>query len=512
MNLLLGQPSWTRVFREAGGHCAAIKDLRDKQRKFNTRLNRIQVFDHRNDEEVTSEWKIAGAKIGINTDEEGRVYVEVVDESPAAGQATVNLYKAAGRGAGDKVATGSAADNGTVTLAATNSSGMTGSVKLGVVAASDNDDKHQLYIFPDYPSRATVIWDGSVAEDAESKGRFLDACQLVESNLRSSVEVMVDALRDWIQNRFANLMKSGQATAITSTAADDGTGQVDTVHAGVIEDARLNMSHETSPSAQTIRENAVSAGAGVFDDTNNAGRGSMAAPTVEEWAPDGVITFICDDDTLGSERFTAQLVETGTGLKFSPLDDNSLQVKKNWSDPLLGVRIALLNRTLAFDASDAANFATAADYTINGETINNTSDGSLFMKMTGSAGAWVIEFYKAATMNSDTLVGITPAAAANAIVGINQQKGSGLSGIAKIGSAPVAGSTRTLKLQVFKKKNASGVPDRFQVTVTVASRGEFADAFAKAFRYRLNSAAAAETIPEGLVRAGTFMPYSVRDV
>jgi hypothetical protein len=77
-----------------------MKELRDKERKFDIGSNRIQAVDFKNNGvDFTSAWTFAGAKIGYNTSEKGELFVRIADETPGAGQAQVSLYRATGAAA-----------------------------------------------------------------------------------------------------------------------------------------------------------------------------------------------------------------------------------------------------------------------------------------------------------------------------------------------------------------------------------------------------------------------------
>lgn len=514
-NLALGQTVWNRLFREMGLFCAVVKDLRDKERKLNSRRNRIQivVLDGNLSVEANpcSNWKLTGLKIGTNTDEDGFLWVRITKDAPGGGQGTVDLYKAAGGGGGNKVATGSATYGNLLTFAASNSSGVGGTVSLGTVSASEANDNHQLQVFPDWPLRAPVVWDGSVSEDPDSTKIFLDTLKSAERNVQGAIAAVLNGFTQWLQGRWADLLVSGASDPMDATTTVAG-GLVSTTYVGLLEDGRADMHDETTPAAQTVVRNYVTGAGGVFD-ANNQGQGAFATPSVDEWAGNGVVTCVCVDPTVGSEQFVVTFKDSVTGITTQAL--NNLQVKQLYSDPSIGIHGALLTRTLAFDAGDATNFATAADYTITGETPSNTNDGTLYMKIVVGvidATKWKIQFFSASTYASSSLVAQTDEGAANAVVGINQYAGKGITGTAKIGSAPAANSTRTLKLQTFRTINLNGVPDKFTVALTVNTRGEFTDRIAELFRYHLNSAVAgAQTINEGYARAGTFPAYSVRD-
>lgn len=78
-----------------------------------------------------------GVRPHMNTADNWKIYVTVTDETPGAGQARVSLYMDSGRT--QKVAEGSAANGASCTLAEQNDSGLSGTVTLGTVSATDSD-------------------------------------------------------------------------------------------------------------------------------------------------------------------------------------------------------------------------------------------------------------------------------------------------------------------------------------------------------------------------------------
>lgn len=512
-NLALGQTTWNRFFRELGLWLAAIKALRNEARRFNAKRNRTQVFEINDTLSSTSEWTLTGVKIGTNTNEDGLLFVRITDETPGAGQATVDVYKTTGGGGGDKVATGSGANGATIALAAANSSGLTGTVKLATIGASESNDLHRLQVFPDWGLRAPVVWDNTVSTDPESNRIFLAALPRAESLVESAIAQMENGLRSWLATRWAQLMKSGQSEPITNdTTTTDGL--VEVTYSGLLEDGRVNMRDETTPAAQTIVKNVVAAGAVSFD-SQNQGAGAMSAPSMEEWAIPGTVRYECIDSTIGAEEFAVSIIDAVTGE--ATKSENALRINETFADPLLGIRAALLTRSIALPSGASTNFSTTmTDHNVTGETAENTNDGFLYLKVVAGTidpAKFCVEFYKASSYGTDEIVGKTAEGAANATVAINERKTSGLGGTFKLGSAPAALGTGTLNLKVFKTKNTNGVTDKFEHAVTVTSRGEFQDGIAKSFSYALNSAASgAETLDDSYVSAGTFPAFEVRDV
>lgn len=82
-----------------------------------------------------SAWSFTGVRPGFNTSSDWKLYVKLTDESPGAGQALVQVYSDSGRTA--LVASGSANNSSTVTLAEQNSSGLSGTVALATPSSSN---------------------------------------------------------------------------------------------------------------------------------------------------------------------------------------------------------------------------------------------------------------------------------------------------------------------------------------------------------------------------------------
>lgn len=503
-NLAKGQTAWSKLFREFGLPLGVDKQLCDVERKFSAARGRIQVVEQNDTAASTSAWALSGVVIGTNTDEDGLIYVRITDESPGAGQATVNLYKTTGGGGGDKVATGSAANGAVVTLTASNSSGLTGTVTLGTVGASESDDKHRLLVLPDWTVRARSVFDLSESEHAALLREWGNMCQKIEGDIRTArgrVSAFVSTL---MGTRIATFNRSGETTAISRDTVNDENA-IETVFTGLLEIMRDNMADETSPAAQTILKRTVTAGSASFD-SSNQGLGALSTPTMAEWAGDGLITLTCVDGTIGAEQFrlTQRLDVTGESREA----DNYLTVKRAFADPKLGITATTLTRTHTFTGSTNDISTTSSDWTFNGESSANTNDGILYLKVTGSTGAWVVSAYTSTTYDTSVRVWAATAGAAAATVAFS---GSGMTGTLKIGTAPTTGNTATVNLNPFRTNGTNGVPDKITVDVTVTRLGEFQERLTDLFGYKLNSAASSETIDDSYVTAGTFPPYEVAD-
>lgn len=513
-NLAKTQAQWTKLLRRSGFFASEVKKLKDIEQAFDSKRARIQVKEENDTASSTSAWTFSGAVYGTNTDEQGRLYVRITDESPGANQATVNVYKATGGGSGDKVATGSAANGATVTLAAANSSGLTGTVVLGTVGASESNDAHHLRLFIDFPLRANALWDGSEVTDNDVLESTLAGCAAIQQSVTSAIDAAISAWSSFLAVEWAAFNSSAQTVPIRRGTEDDGTGAISAVYTGLLEDGRVNMIDEATGGAQSVAGSTVTSGAGSFD-SRNTGQGTMAAPSMEQWAAAGTITARCVDGTVGAELFELDFVETTTLIR--RVAANRLRVGKSYSDPRIGIRAAQLVRTLALSGGTGGtnDFGSASSWTITGESPSNTNDGILYLKIiagTIDITKWKVQVYKSPAYTTDSLVAESDEAAAGGAPGLNAKRASRLTGVAKIGASPTVNYTRTLNLQTFRTQSASNLaPDKFTLAVTSTARGEHQDALARAFGYALNYVTdGSQTIDEGFVIAGTFPPFEVR--
>jgi hypothetical protein len=508
-NLARSQSDWNKLFRELGFYFSVLKDLRDRKRRHSLVRNRISIKDESNVNAFTSSWNLSGVNIGTNTDDQGRIFVRIVDESPGANQATVNLYRATGAGGADLVATGNGANGATITLSASNSSGLTGTVVLGTVTANEANDNHYLRVFPDYATRARALFDGTETDHLTLLNGVTETCKFVEGQLSQCESLWKSALTTFLRSRWSSFHKSSGADGVSKNTTTD-QGAITTSYSGQLEDARQNMSDELTAGAQKVLKNTVSAGS-VTANAANQGVGTWTGPTLEEWARDGLITITCIDRTIGSEKFSVSQKVTTTGDVINALND--LQVGRAFSDPNLGIRSITLSRSLTLASGSSNDFGAMASWSFSGESSTNTNDGVIYVKVTGSVGAWIISGYTSSSYDSTTQVFASVAGAAGAIVAIAASNSSGLSGSVKIGSAPTNNNTGSVNLNPFRIANVTNAkPDVFTCQITCSAVGEFQYELRESFGYALNSAASgSQTLSEDYVIAGSFPPYSVRD-
>lgn len=506
-NHALGQTAWNKLMRRIGFMLGVIKRLRDQERFFDASRGRTQIREENDTLASTSLWTLSGVQIGTNTDDDGVLYVRITDGSPN----TVDLYKAAGGSGGDKVATGTGSDGATVTLSASNSSGLTGTVKLATIGASETSDLHRLRVYPDLAVRARVLFDGTEQEDGAILASALDASERSKALVAASIAYWQTALTTFLQTEWARIMKSAtRTTSAISRATLSDNGTISTVFTGLLEDGRANMADETSPAAQTVLARTVTPASATYHASNQGKGALLATPTMEEWARAGLVRMTCVSATIGQELFELTQVETATAKSFTAL--NKLRINKVFADPQLGIRTMKLLRTWAFTGATADFNTTQSNWSLTGETSTNTNDGVIYLKVTGSTGAWIVSGYSSSTYSTASKVFASEAGAAAATVNFSESNGSGLSGYLKIGTAPTTGNTGALNLQTWRtQRSADGKPDEITFDVAVTRGGEFQERVAELFGYALNSTASSPTISDSYVSACTFPAYEVVD-
>ena len=523
MNLAQTQAAWNKLFREAGTlFIRPIRFLKEARGRFAAQPLRQQLRQVNNVNLFVSSFVLTGGivKPGTNADEDGEWFVRITDENPGANQALVSLYKAAGAGGGDKVAEGSGANGATITLAEANSSGLTLTVVLGTVTANETDDKHKVSAFPDF-RHDTRLLDNTETDHQVVRDAHAAVMLAITQQMDAAIGTCVAGLRAMIASRWATFHRaSNKAQAdIVRTARPDADGNIVTEYTGHLELGRDNMVDELTAGAQTIVKNVVAAGTG-SPDASNQGIVTVAAPTMEEWAVAGTITLTCSDELTGSrkEQLDVTMIRSRDGEQLAAI--NKWRVGALFADPILGIRLGQIVRTFTLDSGADADFGPTTSGTISdhwlieGESTGNTDSGKLYLQVETSGSTHRINIYRASTLLAADLVGRTAFVAVNTSTPIIAQNGLGLTGTARVGSAPTNGNTGTLNCNLLRKKNASqGVPDKITIAVTVTSRGVIASVIADELGYRLNSAASgAETINERYAQWGTFPAYEVFDV
>lgn len=210
-----------------------------------TSLSGSQITEANDTGNALSSWVLAGVRPGVNTSDAGIIYVTLTDESPGAGQATINLYSDAAKTA--LVATGSGNDSTTVTLSESNDSGLSGTVALAAPSASDTGITLTVaeitFSVGTAWSRYLTVWRDT-GQDAE---RLTD-CMVTKAKLRGQdrgpllIDLEIQAM-DWtdLSTTFsATTPEGGLAFLAYNTGTQfrsdlDGTPVTDYPHAFELE-------------------------------------------------------------------------------------------------------------------------------------------------------------------------------------------------------------------------------------------------------------------------------------
>lgn len=502
----------------AGLILAPMRELRELEDKFTRERTQVRnLGDRASATPHLTAVTLTGITYGTNTTVDGKLYVRFVAN---ASNWDVTLYKATGGGSGDRVAwAANVAAAGTASLVALNSSGVGGSITLGATITGDTSDLHVLEVVVDYPARLPKILtqDGTVEDDQYSRRDIAAAYARAAALIRQAKGELRAVASRWALSSEANPVARGNAftgTSYTSLATDtvteDTDGNVTRSRTGWFYFVKDAMEDETTGGEQDVVRRVLAAGAGSFDG-NNDGSGAVASHTPRENAIPGDWVFDLVDDTLGSERFgyvftseDATIIERGSA---GPV------VGQQWSGPR-GFGPITVTRTLS-KTNDGSNnvFAAASGCTVTGANSSNTNDGDLYVSTVANGSNWDISFYKASSRHSSTLVAKATNVAASAAFTATPQNASGLTVTWTMGGTVSAVSNVTLSLNPFKVENASGVPDRFTVAVTLsAGAGLIQTILAEEFNACLNSDTSGfESISDGYAKAGTFTAYITQD-
>lgn len=495
----LSQAVFDRIGERTFYLLAKYMSVREKRYQFEG--SSCRIYEENDTASSTSDWSLSGVELGTNTDSNGVLFVRISDETPGSGQATVDLYKATGGSSGNKVATGSGADGSTITLSEENSSGITGSVKLGTITASETNDAHRLRCWVDYPVRDVQVFDGTEMQDYALRARTLASNAQAVDLFKQIEALMVADFVALLQEYVAARINAGSSQALVKGFVRD-QGAVSLRVTGILEELRDAMQDNTT--VQYVLQTVVNAGAASFD-AGNSGKGSVSSPTFYEKILPGTITFRCADETIGREEFDVVLTRSDTGEKVAA--QSRLRVKREFKDANIGIQSLTLQRVFSKTGDGShTNLSSVTDgnWSTVGESSSNTNAGTLYWKIVSNGSNWDVEFYKASTLQSGDLVAKATNYATNAIFQAVQQNGSGLTVNGKVGSGPTNGTTGSFLLQPFK----SGPPaDVFTIVISHTSSGEIQKLLSEmvdvGLDWFLNSAASGSvTLPDALLLRG----------
>ncbi len=467
----------------------AAREMRNRFRRSSVRT--IEVKDY--NANFATPPVLTGVKLGTNTNANG----EIIWRVTGAGPYTVKGYTATG-GSGE-VCTGSAAANATVTLAASNSSGLTGTILLAASVTAENDDKHRTACFPDFPLQVPPIFDGTETRDGGARAA-IEAALGQMADQAAQIESLALGLLGTIMRTYVGptvQVGSPNGSLLSPIITADGSGALSASITGTAEELRTNMKDNTT--VQYVVQAAPSAGSRTYE-TGNVGQGTIASPTLYQHAKAGLVIIRCTDGTVGAEKFQVTLQPTDLSDVITAA--NPLTVGQVFVDQKIGIASMTLVRTFS-KTGDGTNvdFAVATGATVSGLTPSNSSGGSFGVKITANGGNWDVAFYKTTSgFATGDIVAQATAVAAGAAFQATAVNRSGLTINWTVGSAPTTAHTATLNCQCFQ---SSPLADRISFTITSTSPGKWQEAWSEFVRWYLNSTTSgSETWAEGLVTRG----------
>lgn len=467
MNVALTQTKFDRIRYRFLYLLSKYMVVREVRHRFER--STVRILDFGNTTLKSSNFALVGVIIGTNTDAKGRLYKKVIKSS---GNVTVELYKATGGGGGDKVAT-SAATAFPVTslaLAASNSSGITGTCDVGTLSASDaNDDTNYLTCFVDAPLRDVQVFNGDEVVDPQMRTSQGQLNTDIVSGLLS-VEQRLGQEMDTLMGQYVSTIIPTTSTVWISKGRSVDNGAVSLRTTGIIEDLRaaMNDNDTGSPLPQYVVRKVVSAAAAVFD-AGNTGKGAITSPTFYESIVPGTLLFEIATDTVGSEEFNVTYTRADNLQKIQ--GQGKLRIGKEYKDSVIGISSLTIARTFT-KTNDSSNLnlaAIGASFSVSGETPSNTSSGVLFWKIVANASNWNLYFYRAAGLQDGDLVAQAINVATGAVFQATATSaGGGLVVNGTVGSAPVTTTTGQFNLNCFR----AGPPkDRASIIITQTSSG-----------------------------------------
>lgn len=504
---------WERVVgREVGTFLAVLRELQELEDKYTKQRTQVVVLNDPLGNVGPRGAVVAGVDLGRNTAVDGVIFVRIVGQ---ADPRTVRLYRAAGALAPALMAEGAGNAGTLVSLTARNASGLAGTWDLPAAVKEDLSDRLRLFPVPDWAVRVAKVWDGTRDKDVRAADDMLAALGSVAARLRDARAIVREALATWatrLGGRGAEFLGATSAGLVLDSPARDGSGAVARRRTGFLPTLTRAMQDDSVAGVQSIAGRVVKADPAAFSPAND-GKGRVAAHVPREFCPAARWVFRCvrgkDTGHGGREEFecTAKVVGEDREITFT-----GVRVRQSFSGPE-GIGPFTIERlaTKTGDPQDQS-IVPADQVTTAGERDGNTEGGILYWRVEKGPVAWDVAFYRSANRTLGELVARAEGLAPGAVVQASERTASGLTVVWRLGPQPVDGAEGSLDLNFFVVENAAGVPDEFEITSTVVDAGLFQRLLAEQVGGQLHSRPRGqETIPDGWIRAGTFVPFAVED-
>ena len=474
---------WKDMFREFAQYFRYYRMIKAFSQRF--QLGRIRVLSTYDDGGLTSAWSIVGAQRGINCSEGGQLFVKLTHNNPGGGSGLVQLYSDSART--QLVAQGSGVYATTVTLAAQNNSGLSGSVALGNLSADVNVIVLLLNIDESTKNKRVfnLLTPGDVVASNVLTNRTNQLGAAIQGMLGS---ITSDLQSGFIANKLREFLTSVESTVVSISETPDANGNTVIAVTGVLGNLINDMNEEGTP--QKIKQNGVAIGAISFD-SGNTGLGAFSASAARQHLEPGTVQLTCTSgkDITLQEQFSVQTISSiDNSVNKAKLP---LQIKTNWESQLLGLALTL-GRTIT-DTGDTFN--QLGTYVISGETLQNTDAGVLYTSIL--AGTFPggnnrrVRFHSDAAMQNIVAEGFRNG---DGVVTMNPVNNSGLSG-----SVVLAYNSDTIIIVV--NLNPFAKNDIITIKVTNDRKGILQTLFVDIWGVSLPSVGGGtETIPDDLIQ------------
>lgn len=356
----------------------------------------LVVTTDENAEAHLSVWRITAGKLGLDTDVNGYCWCTYDDNTPSGGNATLNVYNDSARSV--LVATGAAADGGTLTLTPQTGYTLAGTVKT-TAAAADFNFRFRFMLQVPPVRRLEQLWDNTSIDDSQIRA----AGKLCLDGMRSdfaAAKAKAQGFGAFVSNtKLRRLLSSlSDATALADDGLKRDTGEtrgaVDWRPFGLLVDMKLAQAGNTGGSAE------IKAGAGVFSGApayqSWTGRTTTAA-TYGQRTKAALVTGTCKKALSGTPP-EFEMIRRTDDTRFMPGDGTQsetarfkLVLGQTWREPSWGIESILIDYapTITNEGGGTAVGTTTTDWTVVGLK-STLSDGGKFW---GIYNAGVFEFY-----------------------------------------------------------------------------------------------------------------------
>jgi len=443
MDLSWAQATWNKLFERIGLVSSVyflLRRIRDELKR-----NDIIVDEYWDPNEYLTNWALSGVQLFSNTDEAGRLYVDIAAN---AANWDIEIFSDSTRLASVAKATNIVA-GATGTLAEQNDSGLSGTVDLHAGIAAD-----------------AIIWlrprvgllkqiDDMVIDDTFDsflKTDMMSQLTNVVNSIGTGLSSVESFTRRYLIPYLAKKMETAESS-VSNPVETATSGVITYEDAGILRDLIDAMNDDTNAGAQSVDTPAI--GSSVESaDADNVGTGTVGTPSYFEYMEGCMVTLECVTETIGSEAFevTARRKDDGTLIS----SQNNLTIKKAYLSTDIGIKSMTLIRTVVVGdpGAGAGEWDHFTDWLISGETSTNTTAGVIYS--TYNSVTKLLNLYSDSGRASLVAHGTWDGVDGNYVV-LSEDNDSGMTGSVKIeqkGAAdPATTATLQCDLKPFKEED-----------------------------------------------------------